>query len=65
MARALWCGRYSRALVSLDLAAMAAPESRKGDALLFYADGYKFLDVYHRTRPRNCGWTPGARIVAR
>ena len=45
MARALWCGRYSRALVSLDLAAMAAPESRKGDALLFYADGYKFLDV--------------------
>jgi len=43
-------GRYCRALVSLDLAAMAAPESHKRDALLFYADGYKFPDVYHLTR---------------
>ena len=46
---ALWCGRYSRALVSLDLAAMAAPDAKR-DALLFYADGYKFPDVYHLTR---------------
>jgi hypothetical protein len=29
---------------------MAAPDSRKRDALLFYADGYKFPDVYHLTR---------------
>jgi hypothetical protein len=47
-----WCGRYSRALVSLDLAAMAAADSPKRDALLFFADGYKFPDGYHQDRFR-------------
>jgi len=36
---------------AVDLAAMAAQDSRtRGDAILFYADGYKFPDVYHVTR---------------